>query len=215
MTEFEKASNAVNKDETGNMLMNENCIEWLKGSTVATVSICQKKMINKIRKYAEEYPDLFQIVSEKDGVVVAHIPISAIRITHVSRREMSESEKEAAKERLALAREQRQLNKQLEKEEEERAAEEARLEEEEAKREAEKKTVLYKVGDVVHFKYGPIYDMNGNVISSAKEVRTGVIEIVDAHGTFEQNEEPSYDIFIKEDNTLYKHIRQSLVVEKV
>ena len=46
-------------------------------------------------------------------------------------------------------------------------------------------------------------------------VATGVIAIIDAYGTFEQNEEPSYDIFIKEDNMLVKHVRQSHVLEKV
>ena len=35
------------------------------------------------------------------------------------------------------------------------------------------------------------------------------MEIIDPKGTFEQNKEPSYDLYNKEDNTLYKHIRQS------
>lgn len=39
----------------------------------------------------------------------------------------------------------------------------------------------------------------------------GVIEIIDAHGTFEQDEEPSYDIFVEEENCIYKHIRESWI----
>lgn len=42
----------------------------------------------------------------------------------------------------------------------------------------------------------------------------GSIYIIDAYGTFEQNEEPSYDIYVKEDtgyNCLYKHIRESWI----
>ena len=35
----------------------------------------------------------------------------------------------------------------------------------------------------------------------------GRIEIVDSYGTWEQNEEPSYDIYVEANNTLYKHIR--------
>ena len=40
----------------------------------------------------------------------------------------------------------------------------------------------------------------------------GVVEIVDAYGTFEQKDEPSYDVFIEEENCLYKHIRESQVL---
>ena len=36
----------------------------------------------------------------------------------------------------------------------------------------------------------------------------GRIAIIDAYGTFEQDEEVSYDIF-STDNILYKHIRES------
>ena len=43
---------------------------------------------------------------------------------------------------------------------------------------------------------------------------TGYVYIVDAYGTFDQNEEPSYDIMVDHspiDNNkcLYKHIRES------
>lgn len=48
----------------------------------------------------------------------------------------------------------------------------------------------------------------------------GGIYIVDKYGTFEQNEEPSYDIYV--DNfidtnkpCLVKHIRESAIIEKV
>ena len=42
------------------------------------------------------------------------------------------------------------------------------------------------------------------------------IEIIDAYGTFEQDEEPSYDIFVQGNpGCLYKHIRQSWVLEVV
>lgn len=48
----------------------------------------------------------------------------------------------------------------------------------------------------------------------------GEIYIIDKYGTFEQNEEPSYDIYV--DNfidtnkpCLVKHIRESAIIEKV
>ncbi len=37
----------------------------------------------------------------------------------------------------------------------------------------------------------------------------GVVEIVDAYGTFEQHDEPSYDVLIEVENCLYKHVRES------
>ena len=43
----------------------------------------------------------------------------------------------------------------------------------------------------------------------------GVVEIVDANGTFERPGVPSYDIFVKAENMLYKHIPQKQVIHKL
>ena len=63
--------------------------------------------------------------------------------------------------------------------------------------------VKYKKGDVVLFQY-------------IGEIKSGTIVIVDAQGTFFQQEEPSYDIEVTEDlsgrNGLYKHIQQSWIL---
>lgn len=64
----------------------------------------------------------------------------------------------------------------------------------------------YKVGDRVSFK---IKDDGEDFIVSGK------VYIVDAYGTFEQNEEPSYDVmaeeshYDKDSSCLYKHVRES------
>ena len=39
----------------------------------------------------------------------------------------------------------------------------------------------------------------------------GSVAIIDRYGTFEQNEEVSYDIYDIKDNILYKHIPESLL----
>lgn len=46
------------------------------------------------------------------------------------------------------------------------------------------------------------------------DIIQGQIYIVDAYGTFEQNEEPSYDIMIELDSgkCLIKHVRESQVI---
>jgi hypothetical protein len=56
----------------------------------------------------------------------------------------------------------------------------------------------YKRSDVVTFK-------------CRDDVKTGTIYIVDSWGTFEQNDEPSYDIMVESENCLYKHIRESWI----
>lgn len=63
----------------------------------------------------------------------------------------------------------------------------------------------YNLGDVVTFD---IY-YNGQI-----HTLTGRIDIIDANGTFEQNEEVSYDIMVDKSDyrstpCLYKHIRES------
>ncbi len=59
----------------------------------------------------------------------------------------------------------------------------------------------------------PKYTYKDEVVFLCRgEEITGRIDIVDAYGTFDQNEEPSYDIYREENNTLYKHIPESCVV---
>ena len=62
---------------------------------------------------------------------------------------------------------------------------------------------IYDYDDVVSFEIG------GNIY-------TGKIAVVDRYGTFEQDEEPSYDIFVGDNGNeiLYKHIRQSWIVKE-
>lgn len=56
----------------------------------------------------------------------------------------------------------------------------------------------YSRNDIVTFEF------NG-------ETKIGTIAIIDTHGTIEQNTEVSYDIFVEDENCLYKHIVESLV----
>lgn len=60
----------------------------------------------------------------------------------------------------------------------------------------------------------PVKYSHGEIVSfyDGEKLKKGEIIIIDAFGTFEQNEEPSYDIFIKEENCLYKHVRQSQII---
>lgn len=44
-----------------------------------------------------------------------------------------------------------------------------------------------------------------------KMKRKTVIYIIDKYGTFEDNSDVSYDILVKEENCLYKHINERLI----
>ena len=59
----------------------------------------------------------------------------------------------------------------------------------------------FKRGDTVEFAW-------------KSEIKVGEVYIVDKDGTFEQWEEPSYDIMVK-DEGLYKHIRESFVRREI
>ena len=61
--------------------------------------------------------------------------------------------------------------------------------------------VKIKRNDMVVFKIGD-------------DEKCGMIQIVDAYGTFEQEDEPSYDICVEEENCLYKHIRETAIIRK-
>ncbi len=64
-----------------------------------------------------------------------------------------------------------------------------------------KRQPKYVAGDKILFSFG----------SQTKE---GIIRIVDPCGTMEQQKEPSYDIEVREENRLYKHIVESDVLKK-
>lgn len=74
------------------------------------------------------------------------------------------------------------------------------LNEEYEKRSKRVKEPDYKLNDVVSFMCND-------------EKKTGKVYIVDRYGTFEQDEEPSYDVLVESENCLYKHIRESWIVE--
>lgn len=86
---------------------NENCIEFLSGERSAVVSFTNRKHINRIKKLYEERKDDFKYFHENtDGSICAKIPLKWIKINPGSKngRVMTEEQKEAARVRLANAR---------------------------------------------------------------------------------------------------------------
>ena len=61
---------------------------------------------------------------------------------------------------------------------------------------------LFKVGDQVTFLCGDV-------------LKEGIVLVVDAYGTFESPNIPSYDIMVENENMLYKHVKCDLVKSKI
>ena len=77
----------------------ENVFEWLNGQDIVTVTLSQKRFINKILKLSKEFPEEVRIDRiNDDGTILAHIPLKYVRISRP--RELSEEEKELARQRL-------------------------------------------------------------------------------------------------------------------
>lgn len=73
----------------------------------------------------------------------------------------------------------------------------------------------YTIFDRIMHQMHPKYTFEDKVLFEVTKdkILMGKIEVVDCFGTFEQDEEPSYDIFVKgESGGLYKHIRESEII---
>lgn len=85
--------------------VNENSIEFLRGSDQATVTLSEPRLINRIRKLAKEQPDKVQILADgpkNGGYCFAHIPASWIRIN--PDRVLTEDQKRKLAENLPIHR---------------------------------------------------------------------------------------------------------------
>lgn len=83
----------------------ESVIEWIRGQKEVTVTLAgNTRYHSKVRKLASQYPDEVKIVAEnKDGSIVAHLPLSYIKISHP--KIVSEEQKERARENMNRLRE--------------------------------------------------------------------------------------------------------------
>lgn len=96
--------------------VNECAVNFIKGEKVASVTAATgTKWNNRLRKWAEEFPEAVQIIAvNEDGSVFAHFPSKFVKLERpVERkgREMTDEEKAAAAERLRVAREKQKVEK--------------------------------------------------------------------------------------------------------
>ena len=85
----------------------ETCIEYIDADKHATFCSSERKWINKIYKLKEKYPnDVFIEMSEEDndGMIVAHVPKSWMKLSPPAKRNFSDEQKAALAERMRAAR---------------------------------------------------------------------------------------------------------------
>ena len=91
----------------------ENAIEFLYGDKQATATFCSPRHINRVKKLAEQFPDECQVVVENpDSSIVAHFPVRWIRIQRPNESEMTEEQKNAARERMIKMQAERKVKQQ-------------------------------------------------------------------------------------------------------
>ncbi len=83
----------------------ENVIEWITGDPYMTMTLTDRRLINKVRKLADELHDSRCVpIENADGSVFTHLPLSALKLIKKRTVELSDEQKKAYTERLAAAR---------------------------------------------------------------------------------------------------------------
>ena len=86
----------------------DNSFEWYTGEKTASITFSQRKYVNKLKRYAKEYPEIKILEENEDGSVFAHVPLSWFKFSPPKKgREFTDEEREAAGERLKKAREEK------------------------------------------------------------------------------------------------------------
>ena len=79
----------------------ETVFEHLDGNNTWTVSTDERVWKNRLSKLAEQHPDEVECVAvNRDGSVMCHVPASWLRLRPPVKRNMTEEEKQAARDRL-------------------------------------------------------------------------------------------------------------------
>lgn len=80
----------------------ENVIEFLDSEKKAMLTLSKQRLITRVRKLKEAYPDDVLIKENMDGTIFAKVPVRWIKIS--APRAVSDELKQAAAERFAEAR---------------------------------------------------------------------------------------------------------------
>ena len=88
--------------------MIETAIERVQGDDYCLVYTGERKFINQLLEFQQEYPNEIQLKDYGDGYLSAHVPYNWFRfIKPPTKRNMTEEQRQAASERMKKAREQK------------------------------------------------------------------------------------------------------------
>ena len=86
----------------------ENVIEWITGDDRVCLTFTQPKYITKVRKLVDHYnqhnDNRADMITNPDGSVFAHLPLECLKLSPKRNIEHSDEWKDAARERLVVAR---------------------------------------------------------------------------------------------------------------
>lgn len=82
------------------LIMDENVIEWITGDNRVTLSLTQRKYINKIKKLAANNSEVEIVAENADGSICAHLPLSYIKISKPASRNLTDEQREVLRNRF-------------------------------------------------------------------------------------------------------------------
>lgn len=61
--------------------LSENVIKWITGDETISVTVSQKKFVNRIKRFALTDENVVILAENNDGSVFAHLPISYLKLS--------------------------------------------------------------------------------------------------------------------------------------
>lgn len=61
--------------------LKENVIEWFTGDDRITVTLTQKRYINKVKTLAKRFENEVDFLENPDGSIIAHLPLKALKLS--------------------------------------------------------------------------------------------------------------------------------------
>lgn len=75
--------------------IDENVIQWLNGEKYITCTFTQRKHISKVKKIMQRTPEfVLDFVENKDGSIYCKLPLKALKLSIIVRKEATSEEGE-------------------------------------------------------------------------------------------------------------------------
>lgn len=80
--------------------MRENVIEWLDGDNTISVTLYQKRLVNKVRRLANTDNRVQILAENNDGSIFAHLPLEMLKLTQKHKSNITDERREELAERM-------------------------------------------------------------------------------------------------------------------